>query len=258
MDWYLKAFKERKGDAFNNIAVMYRDGLGVEKNLEIAYALGWITYWGALGSEETQIRNGMNMNKIVAIMPPKQVVDAVKMNVEYVLAFVENRGKLNEKEQSLKYSSAGHPLKAMAELKESSEPRQSHHLTFELRAPKKLEFDPDTKIELVTDESASSTPLNRIKKRMETEYIVLNDSWLISPASRYALMVKPKSGRASVFKLPLPEQPKPTEWTAWKKPDYLEKSDAMWTFMHDLKEHDRSTSIPADCFELRYKIERRE
>jgi len=28
---------------------MYRDGLGVEKNLEIAYALGWITYWGALG-----------------------------------------------------------------------------------------------------------------------------------------------------------------------------------------------------------------
>jgi hypothetical protein len=58
--------------------------------------------------------------------------------------------------------------------------------------------------------------------------------------------------------LPLPEQPKPTGWTAWKKPDYLEKSDAMWTFMHDLKEHDRSTNIPADCFELRYKIERRE
>jgi TPR repeat protein len=151
MDWYLKAFKGRKGDAFNNIGVMYRDGLGVEKNVDIAYALFWITYWGALGSEETQIRNGRNMNKITAIMQPRQMEDAVKMNVEYVLAFVEKRGKLSEKEQSLKYSSDGHPLKAMAELKESSEPREHHHFTFELRASKNLELDPDTHIDLVTD-----------------------------------------------------------------------------------------------------------
>jgi hypothetical protein len=163
MDWYLKAFKKNNGDAFNNIGVMYRDGLGVEKNLQIAYALFWITYWSGLGDDETQIRNGHNLDKTAALMKPAEAEEAVRMTGEYVVAYVEKRGKLDEKEQALKFSKTGHVLKEMANLNAPSAPHDMFILTREIRVLKELSPGADAKIEFVTDSTASSSPVDRRK-----------------------------------------------------------------------------------------------
>ena len=49
---------------------------------------------------------------------------------------------------------------------------------------------------------------------------------------------------------------KPSGWSQWQKPDYIENSKYVSSnFMDDVKSPDRSTNIPPDCFEVRYKIE---
>ena len=39
LDWYLRAYEKNDGDALNNIGVLFRDGLGLQKNEKIAYLL---------------------------------------------------------------------------------------------------------------------------------------------------------------------------------------------------------------------------
>jgi uncharacterized protein len=256
MEWYLKAFKVGNGDAYNNIGVMYRDGLGVEKNLEIAYGLFWITYWRGLGSEETQYRVGRNVGKINPMMKPEEIEQALNVNEEYVLKYVENRGKLDEKEKALKSSKDGHRIKQLGDLKASASKRESFKLLFELRVPKAVKLDPLTRIEVVTDEGSYGTRLNLIKQKEVEGYVIMADSTLIFSEERRAVVVKPDKQFAQVFRLTIPQLPMSAGWVQWQRPNYIEMTDASWTFMHGLKSFDRSTNIPPDSFELRYKIEK--
>lgn len=131
----------------------------------------------------------------------------------------------------------------------------THELFYELRAPKNLKFDPLTSFDVVTDDSASGTRLRLTKRRDEGDFVVFADSCLISDGSKRTAMVVATDGQPSqVFRLAIPPKPKPVDWTKWQRPDYTEKSNAMWTFMHAAKKHDRSTNVPPDCFELRFKI----
>lgn len=116
MDWYLKALKKNNGDAYSNIGVMYRDGLGVETNRPIAYALFFIVHMRGLGDDSTQIRAGRNLDKTVKLMKREEVEDTLKMTEKYVMTFVEKRGKLDEKEQALKFSKDHHPIKKLSDL----------------------------------------------------------------------------------------------------------------------------------------------
>lgn len=116
MDWYLKAFAKGNGDAYSNIGVMYRDGLGCETNRLIAYALFYITHMRGLGSESTQYRAGRNLDKTAALMKPEEIEDTLKMTEKYVLTFVQKRGNLEEKDKALKFSKEHHTLKKLAEL----------------------------------------------------------------------------------------------------------------------------------------------
>lgn len=116
MDWYLKAFAKGNGDAYSNIGVMYRDGLGCETNRPIAYALFYITHMRGLGSESTQYRAGRNLDKTAALMKPDAIEETLKMTEKYVLTFVEKRGKLDEKDKALKFSKEHATLKKLAEL----------------------------------------------------------------------------------------------------------------------------------------------
>ncbi len=126
---------------------------------------------------------------------------------------------------------------------------------YELRAPKTLKFDPLTSFELVTEEDASGTRLRLTKRREEGDFVVFADSCLIFEGHTRRAMIVTVAGQPSqVFRLTIPSTPKPADWTKWQRPDYTEKSDAMWTFMHDLKKHDRSTNVPPNAFELRFKI----
>jgi TPR repeat protein len=116
MDWYLKAFKKGNGDGYSNIGVMYRDGLGVETNRPIAYALFFIVHMRGLGSDSTQIRAGRNLDKTVKLMKQAEIEETLKMTEKYVLTFVEKRGKLDEKEQALKFAKDHHPIKKLSDL----------------------------------------------------------------------------------------------------------------------------------------------
>lgn len=93
MDWYLKAFSKRNGDALNNIGVMYRDGLGVSTNSKIAYLLFLAVHMESLGSESTQIRAGRNLSRISEAMPKKDLEEALSYTWTYVDQIVKSRGK---------------------------------------------------------------------------------------------------------------------------------------------------------------------
>lgn len=254
MDWYLKAFTKQNGDAFNNIGVMYRDGLGVPKNLEIAYALFWTTYWQALGSEATQIRNGHNLDKTAAQMTKPQIEDTLKMTSEYLVAYVENRGKLTPEQEKLKYAATGHPIQAMAATGSPSQSREPGTLLVELRMRKTVVFDDRRAVEFVTSDGVTSTPIRSLKRREEQNVAILSASFSTFGESRHAVMVRTAAAAPTqVFQLPA--NLKPSDWSAWTKPNYVETSDAPWTFMQDYKNAERTTVLPPDCFEVRYKVE---
>ena len=83
-------------DALVNIAVLYRDGLGVDQNLEMAYAVFLIVHLTSMGSEQTQMRNGRNLTKALMAMSQEQINTALCYSVERVEAFIESRGIDNE------------------------------------------------------------------------------------------------------------------------------------------------------------------
>lgn len=113
MDWYLKALAKRNADAFSNIGVLYRDGLGVETNRPIAYALFYIVHMRGLGTEATQVRAGRNLDRTAAQMSTQDIEDTLKMTERYVLTFVEKRGRLDPKENDLKFSKKYPTLSSM-------------------------------------------------------------------------------------------------------------------------------------------------
>ena len=128
-------------------------------------------------------------------------------------------------------------------------------LFYELRAPKTLKFDPMTSFDVVTEDSASGTRLRLTKRREEGDFVVFAESCLIFDGqNRRAMVAQIARQPSQVFRLTIPSTPKPVDWTKWQRPDYIEKTDAMWTFMHDLKKHDRSTNVPPGSFELRFRI----
>ena len=131
----------------------------------------------------------------------------------------------------------------------------AHKFFYELRAPKTLKFDPKTSFDLVTDEDASGTRLRLTQRREEGNFVVFADSCLLFDGNkRRAMIVKTDGEPSQVFRLTIPRSPEPVDWTKWQRPDYIEKTDAAWTFMHDAKKHDRSTNVPPNSFELRFKV----
>jgi len=96
MDWYLKAFKTGNGDAYNNIGVMYRDGLGVEADRSISYALFLLTHLRSLGSEATQYRANGNLRREIESTSDDERALGLCITERYLEAFVEARGMLEQ------------------------------------------------------------------------------------------------------------------------------------------------------------------
>lgn len=94
MHWFIKAFQLGNGDAFNNIGVMYRDGLGVDVNRSIAYDLFLITHMRSLGSESTQYRANRNLRREVVQLTNDQIQAALCLSEEEVAVFVLNKGNV--------------------------------------------------------------------------------------------------------------------------------------------------------------------
>jgi hypothetical protein len=148
-------------------------------------------------------------------------------------------------------------LVAIVSLAASVIAADTHKLSYEIRAPKSIKLDGLTAFDVVTDQGISGTRLRLTKHREEDGFNVYADSCLLDHAERRrAIVVRSDSGPEpnQVFVLTIPRTPKPADWSKWQGPDYVEKSDAAWSFMHDLKKHDRSTNIPPNCLEVRYKV----
>lgn len=92
MDWYLKAYDKRNGDALNNIGVMYRDGQGVSTNSQIAYLLFLAVHMAGLGDEDTQYRAGSCLSRLAIALPQQEINQALCFTWNYVDQVVHSRG----------------------------------------------------------------------------------------------------------------------------------------------------------------------
>jgi len=155
--------------------------------------------------------------------------------------------------RSMRWHSA--PLLVLAAFVSTGSAEVTCELLYELRVPKTVKIDQSTRFYLATDVGCSKSALLGAKRREEGDLVIFSESELVFDSERRRAVIVNTDGQPwQVFRLKIPHRPKPADWTAWQRPDYVEKTDAAWTFMHDLKEHDRSTNVPPDSFELRFKI----
>jgi hypothetical protein len=139
--------------------------------------------------------------------------------------------------------------------REGQERQESHTLVFELRVPKTMANAPLTRFELTTEEGSSGADLRSVKQREEGGFLIFEDSLLLFQNTRRALIVGKQPSQ--VFELSIPPNPNVTDWSQWRRPDYLANGDAGWDFMNQQNKQGRSTNIPPSCFQLHYKIEKR-
>ena len=90
--WWLRAYKAGNADALSNIGVLYRDGKGVEQNLEVAYNIFLIVHMKSLGSQNTQVRNNRNLRKTIAKLEEDRVKMALCNSEEYVYRYIDSKG----------------------------------------------------------------------------------------------------------------------------------------------------------------------
>jgi hypothetical protein len=136
-------------------------------------------------------------------------------------------------------------------------------ILIELRVPKTAEVGHGS-IEFVGEHTSQSYQLMQTKLTADGTTNIFQHSFIIYTSlykeRRFGIVVWPDSPpnmTAQLFPLPIGANPKATiKWSKWQKPDYIENSKkAGDNFMDDVKSADRSTNIPPNCFEVRYKIE---
>jgi hypothetical protein len=141
----------------------------------------------------------------------------------------------------------------------------AYPFVFEIRIPKDVRPDLKTEVSLVAYRGEDGTMLSACKQSEEGAFLVFQGDFLLftedKPQRGLVVTLFPslpdalQRTRAQVFRLSIPKTPKPSEWSQWKRPNYIEIGDAGPTFSYpDSKVPGRSTNIPPICFELRYKI----
>lgn len=91
-DWYLRSYAAGHVLALNNIAIMFRDGVGAEKNYKIAYAiLLWIHM--EIGAPPNIIAYvNANLRELSACISKKDREEALSYTTEYLNQVVNSRG----------------------------------------------------------------------------------------------------------------------------------------------------------------------
>ena len=110
-------------------------------------------------------------------------------------------------------------------------------------------------LDFATESTIDGGPLSLTKQRRDGEFKVFQQSYdLLSKDRRRAIIVSPWNQVDQLFLLPISPKPKPTGWTTWQRPNCVEKN-ADGNFNDGYTPPDRSTNIPSNSFEMRYKIE---
>lgn len=92
--WYLKAF-DQNADAWNNIGVLFRDGLGVTQNRQVAFLLFLTIHMSGQGGDDTQMRANHNLRREIAELPEEVRQAALCHTPDYLVAYVKSRGQLD-------------------------------------------------------------------------------------------------------------------------------------------------------------------
>lgn len=89
--WYLKA---DNGDAINNLGVMLRDGHGFPQNRRAAFLMFLTVHMSGAGDEEGIMRANRNLRREIAELPQAERQHALCYTREYLVAYLEQRGRL--------------------------------------------------------------------------------------------------------------------------------------------------------------------
>ena len=135
---------------------------------------------------------------------------------------------------------------------------QLYHFDYELRVPATVRVHPHSDFEVVSMYNAEGTPVQLAMHRQEDRFVIYANGCLMTEGQGpYAVTVELRDRPAQVFRLPFGSRPNACDWTAWKKPDYVETPrahEAAWMSFMDGLGASRSDEIPPDAFELRYKL----
>ena len=134
----------------------------------------------------------------------------------------------------------------------------THEVFYEVRAAKRAHFQGLTRIIDVDEVFMVSTGFSTNRWRQEDGFTVYADSVSLGAHRRLRRAVifgsEDESKLSQVFVLPIPPKPKAAGWSDWRRPDYLEGRSASGTFMDGTTHYSRTTNIPPDCLEFRYRV----
>jgi len=135
----------------------------------------------------------------------------------------------------------------------------------QLRVVKSVSQNPKTtRVDLATSTGEDGHFLwgyNQKVQKEDGKFLIFEpDEFVLDtePDNRRALIIDDFSTPQQVFRLTLPREPKMQEWSLWQHPDFLARGDVGWAFIYNQKIQGVITNIPADSFELRYRVEMRD
>lgn len=276
MDWWLKAYAKDNADAFVNLGVMHRDGLGVPKNKKVAYCVFLTTHMCGLGNESTQYRANSCLRRIM----PEMTIDEVKgclsnYSYEYIKAYLLSRGKMEEVPDEHKPSKDnpafkdtgwfldgeldavfGPPTEEVKKARAERDRRRGeeierveHELVFQFKFTQG-EANEFRAYEFITDGSASSKPID--VKKLQDGTIFDGDELIFKESHRYLTLVSTKGG-ALVYKISLDPVASPVDWSEWKKADFaLNDNMSSYQLMRGQEPIEKETAKDGPMF--RFKV----
>lgn len=126
-------------------------------------------------------------------------------------------------------------------------------LVYQIRFADKIKVPDNFEIHLVTDKSISSSPYEKatIGKESLIEQIdnIYWDRW------RY-ILVEYDRKYSHGFELDIPTKPEVRGWTEWMKPDFVTKDTKAEFNLCYGKSIDKSSDVPTDAVEMRFKVEK--
>ena len=126
----------------------------------------------------------------------------------------------------------------------------------QLRVSESVWVDPKTKLAFRRDHTIEGDLISRSDSSLTNGYRLFRKFFELETRDQSKALVI-DLGHAStnqVFLLSIALKPKPTDWTNWRYPDYLE-TNAVSNLRFKYVPPDRTTNVPPDSFQLRYRIE---
>lgn len=281
LDWFLRAFSHQNADAFVNLGVMHRDGLGVPRNKKIAYCVFLTTHMRGLGSQTTQYHSNSCLRRIIAELPKDDIKDCLSnYTLGYISAYLGARGKMEGVPDQYKPSEGNPALKDLgwfmeSELdaiygeptieekkarEESARKRQlaldalKHTMVFQVRFPKDMARQYG-QYEVITDNSMESGSLRENTRQQKDGYVVSENHTLIWADRHRYVTVDNDKGETLVFKIDHPVKPAPCDWSQWQKAAYALKNRMdCYALLHGKEPKNKTPDLPAKSPELRFRV----